>query len=989
MPARLPRLLRVIAPALLLATTGTASAVAPRDHRTDDAIVATDGARLRQGIDVTADVPPVRQRAWDAFTARTGGAWRATWDRATGVPSRLYGGSVHVPGANADARIAEQAARRFLAEHGELLAPGVTAADLELVANHDDGRIRSIGFRQRHGGLVVVGGQISVRFLNDRIYVVSSQIVPVGALAYATVRDHRALANEALAATTRELGLGTARASAAAEPVILPLIADDEILGFRLALPVDVDAGLTGRWTVFADVTTGEPLVRVDRVRRADGTLLFDVPVRYPAAGRADMPAARARITVDGSAVTTGVDGVVTWSREAQVPLITSVAGDLVTVRHTNVDEGVEATASLTITPAGTTRWSAPDDEAIDAQLTTFVHTQVVKNYARTFITDPTVIQFLDLPIVATVNIDQDCNAFYTRVEGVGTINFFVSSSQCENTGRLPDVVYHEFGHGVHDYSVIPGVGLIDGAMGEGAADFLAAMITGDHGMGRGFFKNDEPLRDLDEEGRERIWPDDVGEIHITGIIFGGAFWDLRTAAIAQLGETEGTALVQRLYVAALQRSTDIPSSLIEAIAADDDDGDLSNGTPHECLIREAFARHGLRTVAATLDAPGQVADAAATTAQVTVSLSGLSAACVGDEVDHVTVEWDHRFDSDSPVSGDLTLTANVGDVYTGEMPLPGEGDVMSYRFHLYFTDGTSLVFPDNRGDPFYELHRGPLIDLYCTDFETDPFAEGWTHGASGQSLDMWQWGMPLGLGGDPAEAYSGTNVLGMALDEATDGKYVPGVNTWVKTPVVDVGKYSDVRLQYRRWLGVEDGFYDKATIWANNEIAWQNKDSGQSLDASAHTRDKEWVFRDVSLSTRIYDGTVQLQFDLTSDQGLEFGGWTIDDLCIVADPNAICGDGELNGLEQCDLGEDGNADIPDNCRTNCRAPRCGDAILDSAEECDDGNRMDEDGCTSGCHFPREDGGCCSTSDDPTRPIVPVAMVGLAFLVMRRRRRKA
>jgi MYXO-CTERM domain-containing protein len=50
---------------------------------------------------------------------------------------------------------------------------------------------------------------------------------------------------------------------------------------------------------------------------------------------------------------------------------------------------------------------------------------------------------------------------------------------------------------------------------------------------------------------------------------------------------------------------------------------------------------------------------------------------------------------------------------------------------------------------------------------------------------------------------------------------------------------------------------------------------------------------------------------------------------------------------------------------------------------------MDEDGCTSGCHFPREEAGCCSTSDDPTRPIVPVAMVGLAFLVMRRRRRRA
>jgi len=67
-----PRLLgRLLAPALLLAAAGTAGAVAPRDLRTPDAdaIVATPaaktGMRLRQGIDVTAEVPPMRQRAWD------------------------------------------------------------------------------------------------------------------------------------------------------------------------------------------------------------------------------------------------------------------------------------------------------------------------------------------------------------------------------------------------------------------------------------------------------------------------------------------------------------------------------------------------------------------------------------------------------------------------------------------------------------------------------------------------------------------------------------------------------------------------------------------------------------------------------------------------------------------------------------------------------------------------------------------------------------
>ena len=45
--------------------------------------------------------------------------------------------------------------------------------------------------------------------------------------------------------------------------------------------------------------------------------------------------------------------------------------------------------------------------------------------------------------------------------------------------------------------------------------------------MGRGFFYTDEPLRDLDPEGVEAVWPGDRGEPHVTGMIFGGAMWDL------------------------------------------------------------------------------------------------------------------------------------------------------------------------------------------------------------------------------------------------------------------------------------------------------------------------------------------------------------------------------------------------------------------------------------------------------------------------------
>src|SRR2546423_4667178 len=144
--------------------------------------------------------------------------------------------------------------------------------------------------------------------------------------------------------------------------------------------------------------------------------------------------------------------------------------------------------------------------------------------------------------------------------------------------------------------------------MSEGAADFLAASIPNDSGMGRGFFFNDAPLREIDPPNKEYVWPDDItADIHATGLIYSGALWDLRKALIAQYGMTQGVALINTIYVGTLRRSVDIPSSLIEALASDDDDGNLANGTPHECMIRAAYGAHGMRTAGGTIEAPGVI----------------------------------------------------------------------------------------------------------------------------------------------------------------------------------------------------------------------------------------------------------------------------------------------------------------------------------------------------------------------------------------------
>ena len=65
-------------------------------------------------------------------------------------------------------------------------------------------------------------------------------------------------------------------------------------------------------------------------------------------------------------------------------------------------------------------------------------------------------------------------------------------------------------------------------------------------------------------------------------------------------------------------------------------------------------------------------------------------------------------------------------------------------------------------------------------------------------------------------------------------------------------------------------------------------------------------------------------------------------------DPNAMCGNGMIEGNEECDLGP-ANADSG-QCTTNCRIAACGDGfVYEGFEECDDGNPDNTDACIMDC----------------------------------------
>jgi cysteine-rich repeat protein len=70
------------------------------------------------------------------------------------------------------------------------------------------------------------------------------------------------------------------------------------------------------------------------------------------------------------------------------------------------------------------------------------------------------------------------------------------------------------------------------------------------------------------------------------------------------------------------------------------------------------------------------------------------------------------------------------------------------------------------------------------------------------------------------------------------------------------------------------------------------------------------------------------------------------------SDAAAPCGNGILEGIEECDDGPDNSDTVPGACRTDCRLFFCGDGVVDPGEACDDGNTVNDDGCTNSCALP-------------------------------------
>jgi MYXO-CTERM domain-containing protein len=936
----------LVAPLFFTALPSVVLAAAPPVAPVNESgLMLPSGEQITLHRRINYDVPPPMRSAFARLADETGTHWSGWFDAATLVPGRLFGGGVLVPGAMRSPQIAASHAKALLDRQIDLLAPGSTIADFELVSNDLDSGMRTIGFVQKHHGLRVLGGQVSFRYKNDRLILIGSEALPnVDTDPVHKTADTRLVSERATRWVATDFG-PSASPEGVTGPFVLA-IRDATGATYHNVLEVKVRTqSPVGLWAVYVDATSGDLVARHQTLMFASGTVRFNAPERWPGSTRDDYPADNAEVSdaLAQTSITTDTNGMVNWAGASPLRVIAQATGPEVTVVP---QTGSATSATFVLPPSGTVTWNEHAHELEDAQVIAYVATHQVRAYAMNV---APMNAWFATQIQVNVNINDTCNAYSDGV----TTNFFKSGMGCENTGRLPDVVAHEFGHGVHFNAIINGVGNFDSPLSEGVSDFLSASLHNDPQMGRGFFFNNSPLRDLDPPNKEAKWPDDINnDPHETGLIIGGALWDLRKGLIQKYGMEMGVAKVNALWYSVLQRAADIPSSYAEVVAANDDDGNLANGTPDICEINAAFNPHGLGD---KISFGSGIQTPRLDHLRVTLPYHPMNA-CPGTMIASANIAWSLREDASQNGTIPMTQTGTSTD-YSGLLPTPAKSDVViKYAVQVTFSDGTSISYPDNPADPEYQLFVGTTIPLYCTDFERDPMTDGWNHsllsGTARQGSDDWQWGAPLGAPGsdDPDYAYSPTHVFGNDLGmPGWDGKYQPNVTNAAFSPTIDLMGHTIVHLQYRRWLSVEDGVYDHARIYGNDVALWSNKGTDVQHGTLNHI-DKEWRFHDVDLSSTIKAGKMQVRFELASDGGFELGGWNIDDVCIVAIPQ--CGNGVVETGEQCDSGsQTGSSTCNADCTLTTPMARCGNGVVDPGEQCDDGTN-DGTKCNANCTLP-------------------------------------
>jgi Zn-dependent metalloprotease len=667
----------VLAICLLLAAT-SANAFVPQAGTMGQA-----AEEVRMNMVRTPPTNNARDR-WGGFVKANGEAWEAVWNPVTDTPHRVYGRGIRLAAAVSPDNV-ERLIGDFVESNARLL--GAEPDHLQLVSREKHGARWYADFQQVYEGLEVVGGRVHVRLKED------GNVTAFGSDFYRDVSVSTVpsiVEEDAVRLASDEAGFDprTDR-MLSSELLVLPLTRAASVeyhLAYRIRLRVEAGPAI---WRTYVDAHTGDILQRSNEIYydTISGTVTGYIKPMYITEPDQEEAFSHENVSVTGYGQAT-TDDAGYYAIEAGAgglrELTAQLQGTWATVSNLN---GGEASFEDSVAPGAGRDIFWNDSRSRADERNAYYHACVAHDKIKDI--DPS-FTGMDRQTPVRVNETDYCNAYW---DGNG-VTLGAGSGTCENLAMFSDVIYHEYGHGITDFLYRPYAP--SGAMHEAFSDYFACTITdepliGEGVVGGGYFRTlANTLR----------YPEDLtGEVHDDSRILSGALWELRQALAPDIRLADSL-----FHYARYGKADNFVDYFYDVLETDDDDGNLTNGTPHYYEILEAFGNHGIGpglTIEIT-HSPLKDTEDPETTFPVVATISGTLA----PDPDSILV----YYATGGPYSLlTMVATENAGE-YTATIPAQPVGTTVEY-----------YIYAKAQGRDEYETHpAGAPSNLHTFRVGTD-----------------------------------------------------------------------------------------------------------------------------------------------------------------------------------------------------------------------------------------------------------------------------
>lgn len=754
--------------------------------------------------------------AWEQFTAANG-SWWVEFNESNQKPHRAFGTPIPVNVSGTPAAVASY----FLQSKVGSYLPGNVV--LEFVSENESEKYKNVNFVQKYNGLEVLWSRATVRMNN------LNEVVLFGLDVYDDIQvPVQAVLSPSQAGIAAAADLQYPASSIKTEAAlkILP-VPGYRKYSYHLVYEVEVRTaqheGTPEAYYTLIDAMNGEVLYRKNKIVsmfnsdiQVSGTVYPTHP--YNPSAVVNLP--YLQVTVGGVNYNTDNNGFLNFPNSSSYNATFTLKGPWAQV-YTGANGNTLQTFTATMNP-GVNNVNF-DPNSTDRHLTAYYHTNVVHDFMKNYLTGFT---GLDLPLnVRVERTDGTCNAFYD-----GGLNFYTTAGGCYALSLVADVIYHEYGHGITNvFWSDNGLSFSNGAMGEGYSDIWAICITNNPVLGIGFSDTDPTsnVRNYDFANgiQKKVYPQNiVGEVHADGEIIAGAWWSTSQylgslSVMTDLFTESHFGLANGPDGAEGQVYTDI---LIDALLADDNDGNLSNGTPNIAAITQGFADHGITLLTnANLNHTPVTTAAAGSSITLNASLSNLQFAWA-----LAGVKGAYKINN-SGTWTNFSMTNTGSNNYTTTIPGQPAGTIISYYIGL--EDGNGIL---TNVQPAGANAANPNIPYYImVDFNkifTEDFditAGSWQEGlaSDGATTGIWEQNLPeqTDISGTPVQPNFQVTpggmvcyVTGGAAGAAAGANDVDGGATTLTSPVFDLSSYSNPTFEYYRWYSNDQGATPGTDFW-------------------------------------------------------------------------------------------------------------------------------------------------------------------------------